>query len=157
MTFHVRHLRSALLATLTAAAITGATVAQAADEPANVIKYRGAVMKALGGHIGAIASVVKGEVSYSGHVAAHAQALHATGLMLGEVFPEGSDQGETRAKPEIWKDWAKFEGIIKSFNAETEKLAQVAESGDMAAIGAQLGKVGEGCGSCHKPFRKEKE
>ena len=77
--------------------------------------------------------------------------------MLGEVFPEGSGEGETRAKPEIWKDWTKFEGVIKAFNAETQKLAEVAAGGDMAAIGAQLGKVGDGCGSCHKPFRKEKE
>ena len=82
---------------------------------------------------------------------------YAAGLMLSDIFPEGSDKGETRAKPEIWTDWAKFEGIIKSFNAASEKLVQAAESGDMAAIGAQLGEVGKGCGSCHKPFRKEKQ
>ncbi len=51
--------------------------ALAVDEPQNVIKYRQAVMKAIGGHTGAIVGVVKGEVSYVGHVAAHARGINA--------------------------------------------------------------------------------
>ena len=31
------------------------------------------------------------------------------------------------------------------------------ESGDAAAIGGQMKKVGEACGGCHKEFRKPKE
>ena len=37
------------------------------------------------------------------------------------------------------------------------ELVTAAESGDMAAVGAALGTTGNGCGGCHKPFRKEKE
>lgn len=139
------------------AALAGPVELQAADDPANVIKYRKSVMGALGGHISAIGAVVKGEASYSQHVAAHAKALHATGLMLGDVFPEGTGEGKTRSLPAIWSEPAKFDSAVKDFQAATAKLAEVAEGGDMAAIGAALGAVGKGCGGCHKPFREEKK
>ena len=140
-----------------AAGLFAGAAAQAADDPANVIKYRQTVMGSIGAHIGAIAAVVKGEVSFTGHVAKHARAMHAASLMIPDIFPPGSDVGETRAKPDIWQNWAKFEAAYKTLQAETGELARVADSGDMAAVGAQLGKVGESCGGCHKPFRKPKE
>lgn len=140
-----------------AVATMGGFAAGAADEPANVIAYRQKVMTAIVGHIGAIASVLKGEVSYTDHVASHAKSLHATSLMLDDIFPEGSGVGETRAKPEIWRERVKFDAAVKAFQDASAGLARVAEGGDMAAIGAALGKVGESCGGCHKPFRKEKK
>lgn len=146
-----------LILGLFAAALAGVPAAEAADDPANVIKYRQMVMSSIGAHIGAIAAVLKGEVSFSGHVAKHARAMHAASLMIPDIFPPGTDVGETRAKPEIWQNWAKFEAAYKSLQSESGELARVADSGDMAAIGAQLEKVGEACGGCHKPFRKEKK
>ncbi len=101
--------------------------------------------------------VVKGEVPYTEHVAAHARAAHAVSLMLADVFPEGTDIGDTRAKPEIWQDRASFETAIKALQTATGELVRLAESGDMAAVGAQLEEVGKACGGCHKPFRKEKQ
>ncbi len=154
----VRTMKHAILGPLVvAAALAGIAAAEAADEPENVIKYRQNVMRAITGHIGAIAGVIKGEVTYVKHIAAHARAMHATSMMIPDVFPPGSGVGETRAKPEIWKDWAKFEGVAKALQTETGELARITEGGDLAAIGAQLQKVGEACGGCHKPFRKEKK
>ncbi len=130
---------------------------EAADEPANVIKYRLIVMSAITANIEGIVAVLSGEVSHTGHVAAHARAMHEASLMIDDIFPAGSGVGETRAKPEIWQNWAKFEAATQAFQAETKELGRVAETGDMAAVGAQLNKVGEACGGCHKPFRKKKE
>ena len=157
MTAKKARLRNVLAGALALAAVAGVTSTQAADDPANVIKYRDMVMSGLADHIGAIGAIVKGEVSYTAHIADHARSLHTTSLMLPDVFPEGSDQGETRAKPEIWQDWAKFEGMMNDLREESGKLADLADAGDMGAIGAQLQKVGETCGNCHKPFRKEKQ
>ena len=140
-----------------AIAFTTVTPVEAADDPANVIAYRQKVMSANSAHIGSIAKVVSREVSYTGHVAAHARALHEASLMIDDIFPVGSGVGETRAKPEIWQDWDKFVTATKAFQAATKKLARVAETGDMAAVGAQLKEVGATCGGCHKPFRKKKQ
>ena len=139
------------------AAVAVIVPVEAANEPENVIKYRQNVMRAITGHIAAIAGVLKGEVTYAEHIVAHARAMHATSMMIPDIFPAGSGVGETRAKPEIWQNWSKFETAAKTLETATGELARVAESGDMAAIGAQLGKVGEACGGCHKPFRTEKK
>ena len=130
--------------------------ASAAEDAANVIKYRKQVMTANAAHITAIFSVVKGETSYSGHIAAHARAIAAGAAMIPDIFPEGSDTGNTAAKPEIWQDWAKFEAAARALDAAAVKLADAAEGGDMAAIGARAGDVGKACGGCHEPFRKKK-
>ena len=136
-----------------------ASQARAVDEPENVIKYRQAVMKAIGGHTGAIVGVVKGEVSYVGHVAAHARGIHAMSKLLVGLFPEGTSQFEfanTRALPAIWDDFSKFEAAAKAMEVESAKMVEVAEGGDLAAIGGQLQNLGKACGGCHKPFRQKK-
>ncbi len=133
--------------------------ALAVDEPENVIKYRQSVLKAIGGHTGAIVAVVKGEVSYVGDVAAHARAIHEMSKLLPGLFPEGTGRDsypETRALPELWNDRARFEASAKDLQVQSAKLAEVAEGGDIAAIGAQLQNLGNACGSCHKPFRAKK-
>ena len=136
-----------------------AAVVHAADEPQNVVNYRQAVMKAIGGHTGAIAGVVKGEVSYAAHVEGHAHAIAELAKLIPTIFPEGTgpDKAETRALAKIWEDWAGFEAAAKKLQEEAAKLAEVAKGGDAAAIGAQMGVMGkDGCGGCHKPFRKPK-
>ena len=135
--------------------------AAAVDEPENIIKYRQGVMKAIGAHIGGIAGVMKGEVSFKGHIAAHARGLHEMSKLLsGDLFPEGTGNDafpKTRALPKIWTEWSDFEAGIKKMEEESAKLVEVAQSGDMGAIGAQLGNLGKSCGGCHKPFRAEKK
>ncbi len=151
-----RSLRNALFGSL-AAVVAVAGVALAVDAPEDVIKYRQGIMKSHAAHIGAIGAVVKGEVSYSGHVAAHARALESTASMLSDIFPEGSGAGKTRAKAEIWQDRMKFDAAVKAFQTATGELVKIADSGDMAALGAGLQNVGKACGGCHKPFRAKKQ
>jgi cytochrome c556 len=137
-----------------------ASQAQAVDEPENVIKYRQSVMKAMSGHTGAIAGVVKGEVSYVDHVAAHARGVNAMSKLIVGLFPKGTsqmDSAKTRALPEIWDDFSKFEAAAKVLETQSAKMIEVAESGDVAAIGGQLQNMGKACGGCHKPFRQEKK
>jgi cytochrome c556 len=132
--------------------------ALAVDEPENVIKYRKAVMGAIGGHTGAIAGVVKGEVSFVADVAAHARGINDMSKLIPHLFPKGTDNAtmkDTRALPAIWEDYSKFEAAARALEAESAKLVEVAQGGDVAAIGAQLENVGKACGGCHKPFRAE--
>ncbi|MEE8187849.1 MAG: cytochrome c [Kiloniellales bacterium] len=152
-------MKKAILAA--AALVVGfAGQALAVNEPQNVIKYRQAVMKAIGGHTGAIVGVVKGEVSYVDHVPAHARAIGDLSKQIGGLFPEGTSQFEfpnTRALPELWDDKAKFDAAVKALQAEAAKMVEVAGSGDLGAIGAQLQNLGKACGGCHKPFRAKKQ
>lgn len=141
----------------------GTTLAFAADEPANMVKYRKNVMQANSAHLGMIAATVKGEVSLSDAIALNAQALALDADLLNanlqQLFPEGSDEAaglETRALPAIWQNWQGFEAATMRFKEETAKLAEVAQGGDMAAIAQQVGSLGKnGCGGCHGDFRKK--
>ena len=155
-------LRSAIFAGSVVAMAAGltATAAVGADEPANLIKYRQSVMKAIGGHMGAIAGVAKGEVSFVDEVEGHALAINTMSDSLTRLFPKGSgaEAGETRALPEIWQRWSEFEAAVEDLKSESAKLAEVARGGDMGAIGTQVGALGKnGCGGCHKKFRKKEE
>jgi cytochrome c556 len=143
---------------------TTATIAVAADEPVNIVKYRKAFMDANGAHISMIAAVVKGEVSFTDDIAANAQALATQGKLLtanlDQLFPEGTAKGETAEKstalPVIWEKWSEFEQAAQKFEEESAKFAEVAQGGDMAAIGPALGALGkQGCGACHETFREK--
>lgn len=135
--------------------------AWASGDPENVIKYRQAVMKGIGGHTGAIAGVVKGEVGYSDHVAAHARAINDMSKLIVAIFPEGTsdaDGYDTRALPKIWDDWSGFKEAAEKLETESAKLVEVtANGGDAQAVATQFVAVGKACGGCHKPFRAEED
>ena len=150
-----------VLRVLTAGLALGlAGQALAADSSENLVKYRKNVMKAIGGHTGAIAAVVKGEVSYGAHVANHARGIKDMSLIVPDIFPANSgpmDYADTRALPKIWEEPAKFKQAVSAFQSAAAKFADIAEGGDRQAIADGLGALGKACGGCHKPFRKEKK
>ena len=138
------------------------TAAFAADEPANIIKYRQAYMQANGAHITMIAAMVKDEVSWDDELVGHAHALHEQSQNLLRLFPENTGKGDTEVKsvalPVIWERWDEFQQAAEAFEQESAKLVEVAESGDSAAIAQQLGALGkQGCGNCHETFREKED
>ena len=144
-------------ATFVGAGMMGAAVAEGSAE--GVIKYRKAQMKALGGHMGAIAGIAKGEVTFTEDLAGHAHAINEIAKTLAKSFPEGTgpDAGDTAALATIWEQPDDFTAAIKALEDESAKLIEVAGGGDPAATGAQVGALGKnGCGTCHETFRKKK-
>lgn len=137
-------------------AVAAVVAAGAAVADAGAIKHRQAVMKAVGGHTGAIASVVKGEVPFKEDLEGHAHALVELAKISGKVFPEGSDKGDTEAVPAIWEKPDAFKESYDAFVAAAETMAKAAETGDMGQIGAALGGLGKSCKACHDDFRKKK-
>ena len=132
------------------------TVIQAQEDQA-YLTHRQKVMQAVGGHMGAIGAVMKNKLPYTDTIAAHAQALQMSSTVIEDAFRKEITEGKTDAKPDVWQDWEKFTTAAKKMGEESGKLAKVAQSGDMAAIGAQVKALGKSCGGCHKPFRKPKE
>ena len=121
-----------------------------------IIKYRKNVMKTNAGHMGAIMDILKNHLPLKTHVVDHARSINQNSKMILSMFPKGSDFGDTKAKPAIWKNWSKFETASKDFVRESATLAKVAESGDMKAFAKQVRATGKTCGGCHKHF-KERE
>lgn len=128
-----------------------------AADPEHAIKYRKVTMKALGGHMGATASIVSGKAGPVSHLPLHIAALSDISRMVKDLFPEESDFGETTALAKIWDDKAAFAKELKSFESAVAGLVKTAGGGDMAATGKELGKVGKTCKSCHENFREKKK
>jgi len=139
--------------------VLAGAVAYAADDAKDVVKYRKAVMKAQLRHFQAIKAIVRGKVSFTGQLANHAKALDLTGKGLTDLFPPGTgpDKIKSKATPEVWRDWKKFEASAKKLQQETAKLVKIANGGDMKAAAAQFKAVGKACGGCHEFARAKKK
>jgi cytochrome c556 len=139
---------------LVAALLGTATVAQA-EAPENYIKYRQAMMSAIGGHMGASTQIVRGKVSPEGHLAMHAKSLAELSRDIAALFPEGSDFGETKAKDAVWQDWDKFQQAADQAKQATAAFAEAVAGGDADAIAAAHKDVGKSCKGCHEDFRQK--
>lgn len=130
------------------------SVAESTGE--GMVKYRQSVMGAVGGHMGAIVRIVRGEADLGDQLLAHAEALHDLSLMIPDAFQEISAEGvETRALPEIWTDWDGFTAKVDAFQTASADLVAAVESGDQEAIAAAFGPVGGSCKGCHDDYRGE--
>jgi len=134
-------------------ALATAFVSAQAEEPENYIKYRQAVMKAIGGHTGAASQIVRGKVSQQADLVMHAEALAGLSAHITRLFPEGSDFGETKAKEEIWSQWDKFEQAADEAKKATAAFAAATAGGDAEQIAGAFKDVGKSCKGCHKDFR----
>ena len=153
----MRRFASIIAAGVAAATLAVGVGAWAADQPADQIKYRQAVMRSVGGHMGAIGAIVKGEISQPDHLSGHANAIADMAELAVDIFPPSSASGaETRAKPEIWADWDDFLEKAEAFRLASANFARVVDDGgDRAAIAAAFGDMGKSCGGCHRPYRAE--
>lgn len=124
-------------------------------KPEDAIKYRQSAYSVMGNHFGRLGAMVNGRVPYDAKIAADNAALVATLAKLpGNAFPVGSETGlNTRAKPEIWKDTAKFTAAFEKMVDATSKLP--AAAGDPAALKTAFGAAGATCKACHDDFRRD--
>jgi cytochrome c556 len=127
----------------------GGITAWAADD---VIKTRQADMKQMGKQLKAIKGIIDAGGDATAVVGPANRLVEIAGL-IPTLFPQGSDQGKTGAKPEIWEKWDEFTEHADDLKNEAAMLASAGQSGDLAIVRAQFDKTARICGDCHKPFR----
>lgn len=149
--------RLALTVIAAAATLTSVGAAAQFQKPEDAIKYRQSVMTVMGNHLGRVAAIAQGRVPFDAKVAADNAAIVVTMSKLPWVaYGEGTDKGmPTRAKPEIWKEPAKFKDLQTKMMADAEKFEAAAKTGSLDNIKAALGPLGRACKSCHDDFRNE--
>ena len=142
-------------ATAVVAAFSVAVLAQDM-RPDRAIKYRQGIMQAQGWQMGVLNQMAKGEIPYNKDQAVRAATfVNELVKMSWEGYVPVSDTGNTKAKPEIWKDKAKFDKFAQEVQAETPKLVAAANSGDVAQLRTAIGAVGKVCSNCHDEFRSK--
>ena len=144
----------ALLAAAALAGVAGAASGQ--QKPEDIIKYRQSALFLMGQHFGPIAAMAQGKLPYDKDAAArNAAVVEYMSKLPWDRFPAGTDQGNTKAKPEIWSNLDDFKSKADKMQSEVGKLAQVAKTGDFNALKAQVGETGKACKACHDEYRNK--
>ena len=122
----------------------------------DAIKYRKAAFTVMGTHFARIGAMVQGKAPFDAKLAAeNAELVASLSKLPWAAFGEGTDLGDTKAKPEIWKDSAKFKAAAEKMQLEAGKLAQAAQTGKEDAIKAAFSATGGSCKACHDDFRSK--
>ncbi len=142
---------------LAAAAIVFAAPAAAQfQKPEDAVKYRQSALTVMANSFGRIGAMVNGRAPFDAKVAqdnAHIVATLSTLPWAG--FTPNTEALKSRAKPEIWKDAAKFKESSDKMVAEAAKLEAAAKTGNLDTIKVAFGAVGASCKACHDVFRTE--
>ena len=148
--------RLSLAALAVAGIVTALPAAAQFAKPEDAVKYRKAALTVMAAHFGRIGAMVQGRVPFD---AAAAQANAEIATMMSKLpftaFGPGTDVGDTRAKPNVWSDNAKFVAAATKMQDEMAKLNAAAKTGNLDQIKAAFGPVGQACKACHDDFRKE--
>ncbi|XDZ64784.1 cytochrome c [Alphaproteobacteria bacterium LSUCC0684] len=86
-------------------------------------------------------------------VAAAASVVANWSRDMTAFFPKGSDEGDTKARPEIWMEWEKFVSLAKNAEDSALALAQLAKAGNAEALPGALNTLGASCKACHNSFK----
>lgn len=150
-------LAPSMLAAATALVLAAPASAQFA-KPEDAIKYRQSALFVMGQHFARIGAMVNGKAPYDPAAAASsAEVVAAMARLPWEGFVAGTDKGgiNTRAKPEIWRDTAKFKENIDKLMADSAKLATAAKAGTMDSLKPAFTTAAGNCKNCHDTYRKD--
>ena len=139
---------------LVAAALPAVAVPDVAPEKA--IKARQSAYYLMGQQMARINATVKGDLPFDKpSLGLSADALEVMSKLVADQFPAGSEQGNTKAKPELWKEPAKFRQLMQASQAETAKLKVAVHGGDLDAIKAAYGATSRSCKACHDSYKAQ--
>ncbi len=125
-------------------------------KPEDAIKYRKASFTVMAAHFGRLGAMANGRAPYDAKAAAdNADVVATLAKLPWAAFGEGTDKGDTRAKPEVWKEAAKYKEAADKMQAEIVKLNTAAKAGNIDALKAAFGPAAASCKACHDNFRKD--
>ena len=141
-----------LLAGLVVIVAVGGALAH--EGATGIVKDRMIAMETVGAAMKTLAPMFRGKSPYDpAKVRAAARTIRDHGgEALLRMFPEGSLDAPTTARPEIWTDW-------ESFAALANRLATVAGEIERSALTPPqdaFRELARTCATCHKSFRVKK-
>lgn len=147
---------ASLAALALAMGFAGSAAAQSFAKPEDAIKYRRSALTVMAAHFGALGAMANGRAPYDAAAAArHADVLAVVHTLPWAGFVAGTDKGDTRAKPEIWSEAAKFKEGQDRLHGDMVKLAAAAKTGSLDQLKAAWGPNSGSCKACHDNYRKD--
>jgi cytochrome c556 len=125
-------------------------------KPEDAIKYRQSALSVMGTHFGRIGAMANGRVPFDAKAASdNAEIVASMAKLPWAGFVAGSDKGNTKAKPEIWTEQAKFKEHNEKLVADTGKLAAAAKTGNLDTLKTAFAATADTCKACHDAFRNK--
>ena len=150
----MKKIASFLLAA-TAVAFVAPASAQFA-KPEDAVKYRKSALFVMQQNFARVGAMAAGKAPFDANVAAESAAVaEFMSKLPWAAFGEWTDNGDTRAKPEIWKEPAKFKEYADKMQGEMTKLAAATKTGNLDSIKSAVKATGGSCKTCHDAFQKE--
>jgi cytochrome c556 len=145
-----------LLALAVAGIVTALPAAAQFAKPEDAVKYRQSAMALQGATLGRVFAMANGRVPFDAKVAAeNIEIIAMLNKLQFAAFTDGTEVGNTRAKPIVWTQKEKFAAEIKKNQEAVARLAAAGKTGNVDEIKTAVGAVGASCKSCHDEFRKE--
>jgi cytochrome c556 len=140
---------------LAAAAATLAVPAHAQfAKPEDAIKYRKSALTVMATHFGRVGAMAAGRIPFDANAAAaNAAIAESMSKLPWAAFVEGSGAGDTKAKPEIWRNQADFQRLMTDLREKTAQLATTASSGTLDSIRPAFIAASSTCKACHDKYK----
>jgi cytochrome c556 len=145
------------IAMMVGALVLGTAVVAQAATPLELVDARKANFKKIGGAMKASGDTFKSGAPDAAVLKANAAIIAGFADQVPSWFPAGTavGVGKSEAKPNIWTDKAGFAKAAADFSAAAKGYKAAADTGNLAAAGAALGKLGGTCKGCHETFRQK--
>jgi len=121
-----------------------------------VVKDRMDLMTAMGKELKSVGQKVASNRNLAS-ISDSATKIKAMSENITKLFPPGSLDKPTDAKPAIWEQWDRFEGHVSDLQKSLDALAAIAPSGDPKQVSAKFKAVDRSCSACHDDFRQKKK
>ena len=113
------------------------------------------MMKQIGGSVGALGAIAKGDKPYDAEVVKKSLTTISTNIKaFPDQFPAGSD-ANSEAAPAIWTNNADFRAKAAKLGSDADTLLASLPA-DQAGVQKAVQTLGADCGSCHQTYRLKK-
>jgi cytochrome c556 len=142
-----------LLAVLLLAILNQASAQVPAER---AVKYRQSAYYLMGQNLSQMNLMLKGETPFNkAALEMNAETIVLMGRLVAHAYPVGSDGGESKAKPEIWKENDKFRQLQQASQVEADKLHAAAKVGDQQILRVRFGDTSKSCKVCHDQYKSK--
>lgn len=120
----------------------------------DAIKYRKNALFVMQQHFARVGAMVAGKAPFDAKAAAdNAAVAEYMAKLPWAGFGPGTETGDTKARPEIWREHARFDELAQKMQAEMGKLVAATKTGNLDAIKPAFQAAGNSCKACHDDFR----
>lgn len=124
----------------------------AGGHDSDILQERQAAFKQIKEAMAAVKDAMKAEDYAAAKTSAETVLTNAQAVT--ELFPEGSYEGDTRAKKKIWEKQEDFTTRQQQLVTDAEALVAVTDTNDKKALKKAFKTTSKNCKSCHMKYRQ---